>query len=157
MMVAEGHGHADAEKKRKKVKDRRKKEKKLSSGDLEQVIKGPDAKAADHIGMVTSAIAGEPKERKQKKRKRLKDSEIRQGSGELTEPPVKNGTRKLSKASNRIEKQEDGGAVLAEQWPTVSIAVPGSIMDNTQTLERATAVSGIVNQPVVHRSLLFCS
>lgn len=27
-------------------------------------------------------------------------------------------------------------------YPTVSIAVPGSILDNTQTLERATQVAG---------------
>ncbi|CAI5461127.1 unnamed protein product [Closterium sp. Yama58-4] len=48
----------------------------------------------------------------------------------------------------------EGGAEASEQArgqqrPTVSIAVPGSIIDNTQSLERATAVAGQIARAAV--------
>lgn len=47
--------------------------------------------------------------------------------------------KKKKRKKKRKEEQKD---VDLNQTPTVSIAVPGSIIDNTQSLELATRVKG---------------
>ncbi|GAB2246674.1 hypothetical protein Droror1_Dr00002167 [Drosera rotundifolia] len=68
-------------------------------------------------------------------------------TGDASHPIPKKTRKRKNQEENREEKRESKPSI-----PTVSIAVPGSVIDNAQSLELATRLSGQI--ALLHYRLL---